>query len=91
MRITYNPEANAAYLALLPVAPGQVAETFVLTDALNLDVDKNGILLGLEILDATSFFGELTTVFSGELVLPERIDRETFDPGTFWQRQRAAV
>ena len=78
MRITYDAEANAAYLYLKPISPGGVAETLELTDAVNLDVDKDGFVLGLEILDVTAFFGDFSAVFGHELALPERIDRETF-------------
>lgn len=46
-------------------------------------------MLGLEILDAKTFFQDITTVFGGQLELPERIDRATFDPGVLWKRQRA--
>ncbi len=81
-KITYDGEANAAYIYFAPVAAGQVAETFELTDALNLDVDEQGTVLGLEILNATSFFADLLSVFGGKLELPERIDRETFAPET---------
>lgn len=88
-RITYDQEADAAYIYFAPIAPGQVAETFTLTDVLNLDVDETGKVLGLEILDAKMFFQDFTTVFGGQLELPERIDRETFDPGVLWKRQRA--
>lgn len=85
-RITYDQDADAAYIYFAPIAPGQVAETFELTDALNLDVDETGRVLGLEVLDATSFFRDLTTVFGGRLDLPGQIDRETFDPGVLWKR-----
>lgn len=77
MRITYDAEANAAYLYLQPVLPGQVAETLELTDTVNFDVAEDGLVLGLEVLDATAFFGDFSAVFGGELVLPERINRET--------------
>lgn len=90
-KITYDQEADAAYIYFGPIAPGQVAETFELTDALNLDVDEDGTVLGLEILDATSFFRDLATVFGGKLELPERIDRETFEPNTLWQHQHVEV
>lgn len=86
-KITYDQEANTAYIYFADIAAGQVAETFELTDALNLDVDQHGVVLGLEVLDATSFFRELTTIFGGKLELPDRIDRETFDPRTLWHAQ----
>lgn len=90
-KITYDREANVAYVYFAPIAAGQVAETFELTDALNLDVDERGKVLGLEILDATSFFSELQSVFGGKLELPERIDRETFDPKTLWHHREVKV
>lgn len=90
-KITYDQEADAAYISFAPIADGQVAETFELTDALHLDVDEAGIVLGLEVLNATSFFRDLATIFGGELDLPKRIDRETFDPSRLWKQQHVGV
>lgn len=90
-KITYDQEADAAYIYFAPIAAGQVAETFELTDALHLDVDEDGTVLGLEVLDATSFFRDLTNIFGGALELPERVDRDTFDPSTLWKHQHVEV
>lgn len=90
-KITYDQEADAAYISFSPIGAGQVAETFELTDALLLDVDEQGVVLGLEVLHAKTFFQDLATVFGGKLELPERVDRETFDPGALWKRQHVKV
>lgn len=56
MRVEYDPEADAAYLYLSTEAP--VVETTVLgedeAEGINLDFDKFGKLVGIEILDAKS-------------------------------------
>ena len=58
MRITYDKTADAAYVYLISqIAPGQVArtETCEIREGVqvNFDFDKQGRLLGLEILDAS--------------------------------------
>ena len=55
MRVTYSPDADAAYLYLVEIGPGQVTRTQscdVAKGTINLDCDASGQLLGIEILDA---------------------------------------
>ena len=59
MRITYSPEADAAYIYLVPeIKPGGVKMTY-LCDPLetkgmiNLDFDCDGRLIGIEVLGAS--------------------------------------
>jgi uncharacterized protein YuzE len=58
MRITYDPIADAAYIYLVRIPPGGVAETYPgdprdkLSYGINLDFDKAGRLLGIEVLNA---------------------------------------
>ncbi len=47
MKFEYDPEADAAYLQ---IAEGEVFETIEVTDGLNVDLDKDGQPLGIEIL-----------------------------------------
>ncbi|WP_327087791.1 DUF2283 domain-containing protein [Nonomuraea sp. NBC_01738] len=49
---TYDAEAEAAYVYLRgPIAPGGVAETVTVDDAMvNLDLDEDGRVIGIEIL-----------------------------------------
>ena len=53
----YDKEADAAYIQLHPIAPGEVARTEVadlelVSAAINLDFDSEGRLVGIEILGA---------------------------------------
>ena len=58
MNITYDPEADAAYIYLVPIEPGGVARTYscdpaIVGGMINLDFDAEGRLLGIEVLDAS--------------------------------------
>jgi uncharacterized protein YuzE len=58
MKITYDREANAAYIYLVPIANGGVAQTYPcdpveVNGMINLDFDREGRLLGIEVLDAS--------------------------------------
>lgn len=58
MHITFDRRANAAYIELVPVGRGEVAKTECvapphLRGMVNLDFNKNGRLIGIEILNAT--------------------------------------
>ena len=58
MRVTFDRAANAAYIYLREIGPGEIGET-VNADGkhtrgkVNLDFDKKGRLIGIEVLDAT--------------------------------------
>jgi uncharacterized protein YuzE len=58
LRVTYDPEANAAYIYFVPnIEFGGVARTVPVDGGehpwmVNLDVDSEGRLLGIEVLDA---------------------------------------
>lgn len=51
MNFEYDVVANAVYLR---INTSDVAKTLVIQDHLNVDVDKDGGIVGLEILDASS-------------------------------------
>ena len=58
MRITYDQEADAAYIYLVPIEAGGVAQTYScdpsqVNGMINLDFDREGRLLGIEVLDAS--------------------------------------
>jgi len=53
MRITYDKEADAAYIYFKEISPGEVAETISLNETVNVDRDKEGKTLGIEILEAS--------------------------------------
>lgn len=61
MRLTYDPEANAARLRLQDERRDEVAETFMCdyeieNAAVILELDREGRLLGVEIRGVTAFF-----------------------------------
>jgi uncharacterized protein YuzE len=56
MRVTYDPTADAAYVYLVDIGPGEAISQEQVTlrsgAVLTLDFDRDGHLLGLEILGA---------------------------------------
>jgi uncharacterized protein YuzE len=58
MKVTYDPLADAAYIYLVDIAPGDVAETYPghpgdkLVAGINLDFDSSQRLIGIEVLNA---------------------------------------
>ncbi len=53
MKIEYDKEADAAYIYFKEIAKGEVVQTISLNDSVNIDLDKEGKTLGIEILDAS--------------------------------------
>lgn len=58
MRITFDRGADAAYIYFVPIGPGEVVKTESVAPprsrgTFNLDFNKNGRLIGIEILGAT--------------------------------------
>ena len=53
MKVTIDNEADAAYIYFKEIASGEVKNTISLNDAINVDLDSEGKILGIEILDAT--------------------------------------
>jgi uncharacterized protein YuzE len=61
MRTTYDKEADAAHIYVkYPVKAGKAAKTAELDDNPYADVDKNGRLLGMEILHASKVLSKHT-------------------------------
>jgi len=64
LRITFDPDANAAFIYLVPdIGPGEVVHTHmcdveIREGAIILDFDADDRLLGVEILGATSLLPE---------------------------------
>jgi uncharacterized protein YuzE len=50
--LTYDKESNVAYLYLKEISEGEVSQTISLNDSINVDLNSEGQVLGLEILDA---------------------------------------
>jgi len=51
VRVTYDPDARAAYIYLTgSIAPGEAVRTVCATSDINLDFDAQGHLIGIELL-----------------------------------------
>lgn len=79
MQVTYSNDVDAGYIAFKDIAEGEIALSLPITDDLILDVDHEGNVLGLELLNASGFFENVAKVFGGKLELPKRVDPDTFD------------
>ncbi|RJO68680.1 MAG: DUF2283 domain-containing protein [Myxococcales bacterium] len=55
MRLTYDPKYNVAYISLRENR--QDVETLRISDELNVDVAPDGIIVGIELLNATEQLG----------------------------------
>lgn len=58
LRVTFDQEADAAYIYLVPIGPGEAVRTEVLglsvgRGAINVDFDREGHLIGIEVLSAS--------------------------------------
>ncbi|HEX6507138.1 MAG TPA: DUF2283 domain-containing protein [Chloroflexota bacterium] len=54
MRVTFDPVADAVYIYLREIERGGAVKTITVDEALiNLDFDKEGRLIGIEVLQAT--------------------------------------
>ena len=53
VKITLDKEADAAYIYLKEISQGEVKKTISLNDSLNIDLDSNNQILGIEILNAS--------------------------------------
>jgi len=53
MKITYDKGADAAYIYFKEISAGEVKDTISLNDSVNIDLDKEGKTIGIEILDAS--------------------------------------
>ena len=58
MRITYDPQVDALYIRFKETT----VSTKHLADGIAADYDAQGVLAGLEILDAVKHFGDRTTL-----------------------------
>jgi uncharacterized protein YuzE len=51
IQVTYDPRADAAYIYLVdPTGPGDACRTVQASPDINLDFDKEGRLIGIELL-----------------------------------------
>lgn len=71
MRFELDSEVNALYIYFREIPDGGVARTIVIEDGVNLDVDPEGFVLGMEFIDADNFPRFLKR-HNGSLEVPER-------------------
>ncbi len=53
MKITFDREADAAYIYFKEITAGEVVQTISLNESINVDLDAEGKTLGIEILNAS--------------------------------------
>lgn len=59
MKLEYDKEVDAAYIYIkYPIKDGEAEKTIELNDDLIVDFDKNGKLIGIEILNASKVIGK---------------------------------
>jgi uncharacterized protein YuzE len=75
MKLTYDPDRNIAYLRLRP--KGKEIETVRVSDELNVDIAPDGLVYGIELLNANE---QLGAADDGRLVLVEKGGRERAIP-----------
>ncbi len=72
MRIEYDSEIDALYIRM---QEKYVDRTVEIEEGLNLDLDKKGKLIGLEVLDATERYSlaDIFNVSTQNLILEEKL------------------
>ena len=74
MKIEYDKEVDALYVRL---QEKYVDRTLEIEEGLNLDLDENGKLIGLEVLDATKRYSlaDIFNVSTENLILEKRKEK----------------
>ncbi len=72
MKIEYDREVDALYIRL---QEKHVSRTVEIVEGLNLDLDENGKLIGLEVLDATKRYplADVFNISTENLILEEKL------------------
>ncbi len=55
MRVTFDRKANAAYIYLVDIGPGEAVKQETTGGPVILDFDRSGRLIGIEVLNASEF------------------------------------
>jgi len=76
MKIEYDREVDALYIRLQEKYVGRTVE---LEEGLNLDLDENGKLIGLEVLDATERYSlaDIFNISTENLIFLEKTSEES--------------
>ncbi len=58
MKVEYDKSSDSAYIYLCEIGPGEVSSTYPCNPLevhgmINLDFDKDGLLIGIEVIDAS--------------------------------------
>ena len=53
IKVTFDKEADAAYIYFKDISAGEVAKTISLNESINIDLDAEGKTLGIEVLEAS--------------------------------------
>lgn len=53
LKITLDKEADAAYIYLKEIKAGEVTKSISLNESINIDLDSEGQMLGIEVIDAS--------------------------------------
>lgn len=56
MRVTYDKEADAAYIYFKEISKGEIKNTISLNDSVNIDLNEEGKSIGIEILNASKIY-----------------------------------
>jgi uncharacterized protein YuzE len=72
MKIEYDKQVDALYIRL---QEKYVARTLEIEEGLNLDLDEEGKLIGLEVLDATERYtlSDIFNIATENLILEEKL------------------
>ncbi|MBM4334033.1 MAG: DUF2283 domain-containing protein [Deltaproteobacteria bacterium] len=75
MKIEYDKEVDALYIRLQEKT---VARTREIEEGLNLDLDEEGKLIGLEVLDATERYNlsDIFNIATENLILEEKLMKQ---------------
>ena len=92
MRVTYDPYVDAAYICLREIEPGGSARTLPVEDvddvskgSFVLDFDKEGRLIGIEVLNASRALPKALLDDAEQLGSPRTWD-EAFPPSDIRER-----
>ena len=73
VRFELDTEVNALYIYFREIGPGEVYRTVELQQGVNLDIDAEGYILGLEFVNADDF-SRFLAEHGGKLDIPDRAE-----------------
>lgn len=73
MRFEHDKEVNALYIYIREIPAGGVARTIELDEGVNLDVDAEEKVLGMEFVEADDFYRYLKAAEGFEAWLVEKV------------------